>query len=191
MDLSKLIKAGKLEPVLKGGVGEVVMLVGWRRKERSRKQKSWTLKLPRPWQAPRAILCETEGQRLIFTERKRQILGKNFNEAHDATHVGRELASAAWCYREVAKQLAEGKGLAAASVAVVKRWPWGMEWWKPSEDIVRNRVKAGALYWAEADRLLRAGETGEEFGAMLGAVDGQADLIDTHLKAKPDEGGAS
>ena len=35
-------------------------------------------------------------------------------------------------------------------------WPWGSEYWKPSEDPVRNLVKAGALIAAEIDRLNRA-----------------------------------
>lgn len=34
-------------------------------------------------------------------------------------------------------------------------WPWDEEWWKPSEDPVRNLVKAGALIAAEIDRLQR------------------------------------
>lgn len=35
-------------------------------------------------------------------------------------------------------------------------WPFDAEWWKPSNDPVRNLVKAGALIAAEIDRLLRA-----------------------------------
>lgn len=34
-------------------------------------------------------------------------------------------------------------------------WPWSKKWWKPSEDPVRNLVKAGALIAAEIDRLQR------------------------------------
>ena len=32
-------------------------------------------------------------------------------------------------------------------------WPWAKKWWKPSDDPVRNLVKAGALIAAEIDRL--------------------------------------
>jgi len=34
-------------------------------------------------------------------------------------------------------------------------WPWEREAWKPSEDPIRNLVKAGALIAAEIDRLQR------------------------------------
>lgn len=33
-------------------------------------------------------------------------------------------------------------------------------WWKPSDDPVRNWVKAGALFQAEKERLERAGRDG-------------------------------
>lgn len=40
------------------------------------------------------------------------------------------------------------------------KWPssWHPEWWKPSNDPVRNLVKAGALIAAEIDRIQRQGE---------------------------------
>lgn len=34
-------------------------------------------------------------------------------------------------------------------------WPWHSSWWKPSDDPIRNLVKAGALIAAEIDRLQR------------------------------------
>jgi hypothetical protein len=34
------------------------------------------------------------------------------------------------------------------------RWPWEPEGWKPSDDPIRNLVKAGSLIAAEIDRLL-------------------------------------
>ncbi len=35
-------------------------------------------------------------------------------------------------------------------------WPWEPEYWKPSDDPVRNLEKAGALIAAELDKHLRA-----------------------------------
>jgi hypothetical protein len=37
-------------------------------------------------------------------------------------------------------------------------WPWDQEWWKPSDDPIRNLAKAGALIAAEIDRLQRKAE---------------------------------
>lgn len=37
-------------------------------------------------------------------------------------------------------------------------WPWADDWWNPSDDPVRNLVKAGALIAAEIDRIQRQGE---------------------------------
>jgi hypothetical protein len=39
---------------------------------------------------------------------------------------------------------------------VPEDWPFDPSWWKPSEDRVRDLVKAGALIAAEIDRLLLA-----------------------------------
>ncbi len=41
---------------------------------------------------------------------------------------------------------------------IPKFWPWSRDWWKPSEDPVRNLVKAGALIAAEIDRIQRERE---------------------------------
>jgi hypothetical protein len=41
-------------------------------------------------------------------------------------------------------------------------WPWDASWWKPSNDPVRNLVKAGALIAAEIDRLQRAAASTDE-----------------------------
>ena len=32
-------------------------------------------------------------------------------------------------------------------------WPWDFKWWKPSDDPVKDLIKAGALIAAEIDRL--------------------------------------
>lgn len=41
------------------------------------------------------------------------------------------------------------------SVKMPDGWPFGQDWWKPSNDPIRNLVKAGALIAAEIDRLHR------------------------------------
>lgn len=38
---------------------------------------------------------------------------------------------------------------------VPKDWPWDPKWWKPSENRIRDLVKAGALICAEIDRIWR------------------------------------
>jgi hypothetical protein len=39
-----------------------------------------------------------------------------------------------------------------------KVWPWEQpDWWKPSDNPIRNLEKAGALIAAEIDRLIRKG----------------------------------
>jgi hypothetical protein len=42
-------------------------------------------------------------------------------------------------------------------VGIPRPWPpsWSYNWWKPSDDPIRNLVKAGALIAAEIDRLQR------------------------------------
>lgn len=42
---------------------------------------------------------------------------------------------------------------------IPKFWPWERKWWKPSQDQVRNLVKAAALIAAEIDRLQRLKKT--------------------------------
>lgn len=37
-------------------------------------------------------------------------------------------------------------------------WPWDADAWKPTQDPIRQLVKAGALIAAEIDRRQRAGE---------------------------------
>lgn len=94
------------------------------------------------------------GIALISEERQRQISQEGWTTKHDDQHACGELMSAARSY------------LGAASYARLNRhtrldmraprsWPWETEWWKPSDDPIRNLVKAGALIAAEIDRLQR------------------------------------
>ncbi|MGV5279452.1 hypothetical protein ACV4WP_21200 [Pseudomonas aeruginosa] len=83
----------------------------------------------------------------VQAERKRQVEVEGWTPEHDDEHNGGELADAAACY-----------ALSAAgwsTYAARERWPWPLEWWKPST-ARRDLVKACALALAEIERLDRA-----------------------------------
>lgn len=84
----------------------------------------------------------------VQAERRRQVEDEGWTPEHDDEHNGGELADAAACY-----------ALSAAgwsTYAARERWPWPLEWWKPST-ARRDLVKACALALAEIERLDRAG----------------------------------
>lgn len=109
----------------------------------------------------------------IWTERLRQIGVEGWTSAHDDAHTKGELAMAAVCYAALAAftqcRHLEGK---PSEMFPPKTdsvwWPWAEEWWKPSDDPIRNLEKAGALLAAEIDRLkrraARAGQTVQTTG---------------------------
>jgi hypothetical protein len=84
---------------------------------------------------------------MIAAERLRQVEEEGWDAAHDDDHGDAVLSAAATCYRA-----------AARGVESPRPWPWSADWWKPSADPIRNFVKAGALYQAEADRARRMGD---------------------------------
>ncbi len=92
-------------------------------------------------------LRRADGAGLIAAERQRQIDAENWTPEHDDTHTIGELVDAAVCY------LRHGLD---AEMPVVWPWPWTEDWWKPSDDPIKNLVRAGALIAAEIDRLTRA-----------------------------------
>ena len=84
----------------------------------------------------------------VQVERRRQVEAEGWTPEHDDEHNGGELADAAGCY-----------ALSAAgwsTYAARERWPWPLEWWKPST-ARRDLVKACSLALAEIERLDRAG----------------------------------
>ena len=100
------------------------------------------------------------GAQLIAVERQRQITAEGWTPEHDDKHDRGELSAAADAYRIYAdKQLEHGAKLPACFIP--KQWPWERRWWKPSPDPVRNLVKAGALYQAQADFCRRHGKQEE------------------------------
>jgi hypothetical protein len=90
------------------------------------------------------------GVLLIAQERKRRKRVEGWTAEHDAHHRCAELARAAVCYTRQAID----------PCRVTNRPPgWPASWdgfWKPSDDPVRNLVKAGALIASEIDRIQRS-----------------------------------
>ena len=91
---------------------------------------------------------------MIIKERQRQITEEGYDTAHDDEHMRGELAIAAICYAQAARE---------NSPTMSSWWPWELKYWKPcpkdstSVDRERCLVKAGALIYAEIDRLNRLG----------------------------------
>lgn len=90
------------------------------------------------------------GTQLIAEERERQITREGYNSSHDDSHDKGEMTDAAISYIMAAINVGH-----PSTQRPPREWPWGEEWWKPSPDMVRNLVKAGALIAAEIDRLQR------------------------------------
>jgi hypothetical protein len=116
-----------------------------------------------PEQKPTAEAVRVKtGIQLITEERTRQIEKEGWSAAHDDMHTVGDLIDAAICYGVVAS--AEVRGSCAeewpaemmTNPLTALAWPWEHEAWKPSDDPVRNLVKAGALIAAEIDRIQRS-----------------------------------
>jgi hypothetical protein len=104
----------------------------------------------------------TPGADLIAAERRRQVEAEGWTPEHDDEHDDSALLNAARSYELCAAfQLLQHDPEHAESVLVRRAmdvppiWPWHPSWWKPSDDPVRNLVKAGALIAAEIDRIQR------------------------------------
>jgi hypothetical protein len=98
-----------------------------------------------------------DGTERITAERQRQVTAEGWTAAHDDTHAQSEMTAAACCYAALARRQADGVIKSAAKdIMAPSGWPWDWEWWKPSDDPIRNLVKAGALIAADIDRLQRA-----------------------------------
>lgn len=84
----------------------------------------------------------------IRYERDRQITVEGFSYDHDDQYTENELPLAAVSYL-----LANRYDCDCGE----KYWPWDWQWYKPSDDLRRNLIKAGALILAEIERLDRLG----------------------------------
>jgi len=93
------------------------------------------------------------GIELIAYERLRQMEAEGFSTKHDDAHVDGALLSAAVCYAGVERLVMMGAPVSRNDPPL--EWPWDDSDWKPTDDAVRNLVKAGALIAVEIDRLLR------------------------------------
>jgi len=86
------------------------------------------------------------GSELISAERRRQMEVEGWTPMHDDEHTLWQLSRAARCYvlPGISRQ-----------TPCRPEWPWHTGFWKPSDDSVKNLVRAGALIAAEIDRLRR------------------------------------
>lgn len=103
------------------------------------------------------------GVALIATERYRHFEVEGWTAEHDREHVDGELAGAAIAYSlRAIYQAREARGGRSYDARLdfppTTFWPigWGDDW-KPSDDPIRNLVRAGSLIAAEIDRLLADG----------------------------------
>lgn len=104
--------------------------------------------------------AETDGVRLILLERVRQVTKEGWAAEHDDLAVREQLARAAVCYadpnpRMIGLCVPTGSG-GLGHRYVPEAWPFDPRSWKPSDNRIRNLVRAGALIAAEIDRLQRA-----------------------------------
>ncbi len=88
----------------------------------------------------------------IFAERMRQIHEENWTLDHDDGHKAGELSRAAASYAAAGSSAVRGHETGAIPPV---SWPWHKMAWHPSNDPIKNLVKAGALIAAEIDRLER------------------------------------
>jgi len=102
------------------------------------------------------------GIELIAYERLRQVEAEGYSTKHDDAHVDGALLSAAMCYAGIEWLIAGGAPVTRSETPM--NWPWSADAWKPTNDPVRNLVKAGALLAAEIDRLLRLNAEAERSG---------------------------
>lgn len=93
------------------------------------------------------------GSEMIAVERERQISKEGYSHAHDDAHDKGELADAAEAYLGDVRHIRNGHNIVVAFRPAL--FPWSRREWKPSDDPIKNLVKAGALIAAEIDRLER------------------------------------
>lgn len=98
------------------------------------------------------------GADLIKEERLRQVSEEGWVAEHDDELGSCTLAVAGACY---ALGVAGGYSsyheiwLSIYTKQALELWPFDAEWWKPTEDPIRQLTKAGALIAAEIDRFQR------------------------------------
>lgn len=88
------------------------------------------------------------GIQVISAERARHTSAEGWTAEHDQQHGRGELLDAGLSYLHAAINVGH-----PSSAKPPQAWPWGPQWWKPSDDPIRNLAKAGSLIAAEIDRL--------------------------------------
>ncbi|RZI62357.1 MAG: hypothetical protein EOP37_03375 [Rubrivivax sp.] len=91
----------------------------------------------------------------VLAERQRHITVEGWTPAHDDEYMGGAMALAAASYAWAASGRSEGNPPLPPAF-----WPWGAEWWKPTDDR-RNLVKGASLMLAEIERRDRAAQGGQ------------------------------
>lgn len=109
------------------------------------------------------------GLKLIARERARQITKEGWSTRHDDWHRTGELRRAGECYFNLSASTGPKDQPPAP-------WPWDKKDWKPKSRL-RNLIRAGALFMAEAERLERLGDSSEA-RAMRGWAETAAKVID-------------
>lgn len=90
---------------------------------------------------------------LVFLERSRQIVKEGHTPARDERHRKNELLLAAESYVSVITS-PDDEPLRGGKPRPHFDWPWPAKQWKPSDEPIRNLVKAAALIHAQIDLLL-------------------------------------
>lgn len=104
------------------------------------------------------------GLAYIAQERARQVVVKRRLPEDDVSHNARgQLAMAAACYALLAggqsrHENAPGGTPDVVTMSPLRQWPFCGAAWKPSNNRLKNLVRAGAFIAAEIDRLLAIGE---------------------------------
>lgn len=91
----------------------------------------------------------------IATERLRQVQEEGWTPEHDDEHMRGELSGAAAAYAMSASAMIAIRSPIAVITEPPPFFQFGDEWWKPSDDPIRDLERAGALIAAEIDRILR------------------------------------
>jgi hypothetical protein len=92
----------------------------------------------------------SRGALMIENERRRQTAQEGYGADHDRGHE-RELTEASLTYLD---SLSYRWRYPDRHDYNPTRWPWGLKFWKPTIDPVRQLVKAGALIAAAIDAIL-------------------------------------
>lgn len=107
-----------------------------------------------PTYSPQTSEIMNTGAERIAAERQRQLDEEGWTPEHDDAWDSGELIEAAGCYARGASP----RYVHFRNGRVPGDWPWDDEWFKHSDDPIRNLEKAGALIAAEIDRLQRLHE---------------------------------